>query len=481
MLSLRAGPQATADLESARLRVKDITKPGYYRLNFPPIQNSTNQDYYFEATIEGTGSLEVATGPGNSYLDGGLYLNGKPLDAQVSFRLAYNFSQVITGLMLEGFTWLVWLLAAVWLFLLPGWGLAAVVWRGWRRLHWPEKLGVAAGLSISLYPILFLWASLIGLRLGASVGWLLPLLGGIALLWAILRNRKLVNTDRGSKAARRSIFSVHLSPAFWPSLVYIIVLALIIFTRFWTVRTLDFPMWGDSYQHTLIAQLLVDHGGLFNSWAPYADLQSFTYHFGFHTLVAVYHWLTGFNLSQATLWTGQILNVLAVACLYPLAVRIGRSPWAGILAVLVAGLLSPMPMVYVNWGRYTQLAGQVILPIAMYLVWELLSPQGVTVALTRAEMIRALKNSAPAQLDNKDVTPPPFQLPDSCSHTGLHRPGRPGAHALPHPDLRGDLYHSGHGLLPAPGAMAFAIGLAGLQRAAGWNVGNSLVYPHLRR
>ena len=135
---------------------------------------------------------------------------------------------------------------------------------------------------------------------------------------------------------------------------------------------------GDSYQHTLIAQLLVDHGGLFSSWAPYADLQSFTYHFGFHTLVAAYHWLTGFNLSQATLWTGQILNVLAVACLYPLAMRVGRSPWAGVLAVLVAGLLSPMPMYYANWGRYTQLAGQVILPVAMYLVWELLSPQGVT-------------------------------------------------------------------------------------------------------
>jgi hypothetical protein len=37
--------------------------------------------------------------------------------------------------------------------------------------------------------------------------------------------------------------------------------------------------------------------------------------------------------------------------------------------VLVAGLLSTMPMYYVNWGRYTQLAGQVILPGAVYLIW----------------------------------------------------------------------------------------------------------------
>ena len=405
VLSLRASPQATADLESVRLPLKDVTSPGYYRLNFPSIQKSTNQDFYFEATIEGSGSLEVATGPGFNYLSGGLYLDGEPLDAQVSFRLAYDLSQVITGLMLEGLTWLAWLMATVWLFLLPGWGLAALVWGGWRRLLWPEKLGLAAGLSISLYPILFLWASLVGLRLGAAVAWLPPLFGGIALLWTTLRYRKLEMRDGRSRAGRRSLFTVHLSPAFWPSLAYIIVLALIIFTRFWTVRTLDFPLWGDSYQHTLIAQLLVDHGGLFNSWAPYADLQSFTYHFGFHTLVAAYHWLTGFNLSQATLWTGQILNVLAVACLYPLAARIGRNPWAGVLAVLVAGLLSAMPMFYVNWGRYTQLAGQVILPVAMYLVWELLSPRGVSVGASQEP---GVLHSTQLDIKGASLNPPHF-------------------------------------------------------------------------
>ena len=235
--------EATTDLETARLPLKDVASPGYYRLNFPPIQKSTNQDFYFEATIEGSGSLEVAR-PWKQLPGLGAYIwMGKPLDAQVSFRLAYDLSQVITGLMLEGLTWLVWLVAAVWLFLLPGWGLAALLWGGWRRLHWPEKLGLAAGLSISLYPILILWASLGGLHLGAAVTWLLPLSGGIALLWATLRNRKLDIADGGSKGSRRSLLSIHPSPAFWPSLAYIIVLALVTFTRFWTVRTLDFPMW----------------------------------------------------------------------------------------------------------------------------------------------------------------------------------------------------------------------------------------------
>ena len=56
----------------------------------------------------------------------------------------------------------------------------------------------------------------------------------------------------------------------------------------------------------------------------------------------------------------------------PLAVRVSGNRWAGVAAVLVAGLLSPMPMFYVNWGRYTQLAGQVILPAAVLLAWSVL-------------------------------------------------------------------------------------------------------------
>ncbi len=102
-------------------------------------------------------------------------------------------------------------------------------------------------------------------------------------------------------------------------------------------------------------------------------LKSFTYHFGFHTAVAVYHWLTGLETTNSVIAVGQIMNGLAMLSLYPLAMRAnGRSRWAGVMAVLVAGLLSPMPMYYVNWGRYVQLAGQVILPIAAWLTLEML-------------------------------------------------------------------------------------------------------------
>jgi hypothetical protein len=99
----------------------------------------------------------------------------------------------------------------------------------------------------------------------------------------------------------------------------------------------------------LSTQLLLDHGGLFTRWAPYAPISSFTYHFGFHSAVAALAWLTGWSASQAVLWGGQILNALATLSLYPLAVRLADgSRWAGAVAVLLPALLWPMPMFYVN-------------------------------------------------------------------------------------------------------------------------------------
>jgi hypothetical protein len=128
-------------------------------------------------------------------------------------------------------------------------------------------------------------------------------------------------------------------------------------------------MWGDSYHHTLIAQLLVDHGGLFRSWEPYVPLRSFTYHFGFHSNVALFHWLTGVSVLKSVIVVGQIFNALAPLMIYPLVCRLGGTSWAGLMAVLIAGLLSPTPSSYVNWGRYTQLTGMTVLPIAATLAF----------------------------------------------------------------------------------------------------------------
>jgi hypothetical protein len=368
-LHLRSAPLAKSDLAVSEnvLTIKAVNNPGYYGFFVPTQGSSNNQYYYAYLEIAGSGDIQVGKAPGEVYLNGAFYQNGTPEDAQAVFRLSYSHRVAILGLVLESFTWLGFLVIGLFLFILPGWGLLSLLWSHWGELSWPEKSGLSASLSLAVYPLLFVWTSIVGLHLGAIYAWLPPLIGLGMIIWS---NRKSLRVHSSLHHFNRSaLLGAKFFPSLWADLVFTCITILIILTRFWAIRSLDVPMWGDSYQHSIMAQLIVDHGGLFNSWLPYAELQTFTYHFGFHSTVAVFDWITHLDISTAVLWVGQLLNVLAVIVLYPLAKKVGKSHWAGVVAVLVAGLLSPMPMYYVNWGRYTQLAGQVILPGAIYLAW----------------------------------------------------------------------------------------------------------------
>ncbi|MDY6877943.1 MAG: DUF6541 family protein [Chloroflexota bacterium] len=358
-LHLRTDPQSEEDLATAVLPLAQVASPGFYRLSFTPLRDSHGRYYYaFLEVVARDGTVQVGTGPGEAYLDGALYRDHQPLNGQIAFRLIYSPQHILLDLGQAAWGGLGLLLVAGLLYIVPGLALLVWIWPG-ERLSWVERLGIAAGLSLALYPLLFLWTDLVGLHLGPLYAWL-PAAGGLAaLVWRYRGWRP----RRGWEMLRQWV----RSEALWPDLALMMVLGLVFGVRLLVVRTLDAPMWGDSYQHTVMAQLLVDHGGLFDSWEPYASLQTFTYHFGFHAAAAAFHWLSRFEMVQAVVWIGQILNGLAVLVLYPLAVRVSGNRWAGVGATLVAGLLSPMPMFYVNWGRYTQLAGQVILPAAVLL------------------------------------------------------------------------------------------------------------------
>ncbi|MDP2936362.1 MAG: glycosyltransferase family 39 protein, partial [Dehalococcoidia bacterium] len=64
------------------------------------------------------------------------------------------------------------------------------------------------------------------------------------------------------------------------------------------------------------------------------------------------------------------LNAISVLTVYLLAHRLTHSHTAALLSGLIVGLVSSMPAYYVNWGRYTQMTGQVILPVAVFLAME---------------------------------------------------------------------------------------------------------------
>jgi hypothetical protein len=288
--------------------------------------------------------------------------------------LEYNRLFALADVGQQAVSWgtgLFWpLLLSALFFLLPGGVL--VVWLV-REDSWIERVIVATGLSVAVYALL-VYATLAGLQLS------LPVLVGVLVACGLGILARLVLDWRRGRLRVPSLGRVwrHLiqDPA---PLALLAIFVLVLGVRLFAVRHLVAPMWGDSYQHTMIAQLIADHGGLFDSWEPYAQLPTFTYHFGLHANVALYHWLSHFagseeSMVQSVIWIGQVLNALAALALYPLAAKVSCGPrnrWAGVGTVLIAGLLMPMPMYYVNWGRYTQLAGQVILPAAVYLTWSL--------------------------------------------------------------------------------------------------------------
>ncbi len=367
-----------ADDIRAEIPLSSVDHPGYYRFDFPPLADSVRRDLYYSLVVQGDGSVWVGRAPGYAYLHGAAYRDGEAQEAQLTFRLVYDRGTLLVGLLKEMWQWAGLLLAGGAAFLLPGAALLRLLWPGWEKLDWMAKAGLSAGAGAALYPLLFLWTGIAGLNLGPVYAWL-P--AGAALLYYAWRLRRVrLHSPRLAIAAApppeglRFAGLPRLDALPWPDLAFLAALGLLILTRLWPLRSLDFPMWGDSYQHTLIVQLLIDHGGLFQSWEPYASIPTFTYHFGFHSLAAVFHWLTGLEAPASVLWTGQILNVLAVLGLAPLANRLAGSRWGGAAALVVAGLLAPTPMVYLNWGRYTQLASQVILPAVAFVAWSHLDP-----------------------------------------------------------------------------------------------------------
>jgi hypothetical protein len=245
------------------------------------------------------------------------------------------------------------LLIAITLYLLPGLALLRLCWPD-AEFSWAEELTLACGISIALPPLLFQAVQFVGLPwnrgmtlLYVAVAYLVPVLA-----WGFQHGN-------GRRPCAVGV---------WHTCLLLGSIGVALLARLYVIRDLPTGMWGDSYHHTMIAQLLVDNEGLFSSWEPYAPLATFTYHYGFHANAALFHWLSGISIPKSVLYVGQFVNVASLASAYVLTTRLSGNRHAGLWAVLLTGFVNTLPAYYVNWGRYTQLTGQVILP-AVVICW----------------------------------------------------------------------------------------------------------------
>ncbi len=125
----------------------------------------------------------------------------------------------------------------------------------------------------------------------------------------------------------------------------------------------------DGYHHTLIAQTIAERGALPKDLLPLTPLITFTYHYGYHAVVAALHWLSGAPVLALTVIVAQLLKAgVALTAALLAEVTIGRRS-AGIVTALLVGLVAVFPTYYVNWGRNTQLAGLLLLAALLAVLW----------------------------------------------------------------------------------------------------------------
>ena len=124
----------------------------------------------------------------------------------------------------------------------------------------------------------------------------------------------------------------------------------------------------------MIVQLLIDHHGLFDSWAPYSNTETFTYHFGFHGITALFAWLSRLDALGSVLIMSRVMGATAAASLFALVRLWTRSPWGGVFAVALYELFSAYLYLFDLMGRWTLLTGLTVLVSALVLIWFISVP-----------------------------------------------------------------------------------------------------------
>lgn len=363
------GPEMQQLIRETTVSTKRGKDRQFLTFDFEPIPKSRNVRYYFmlEAAEPLEKPVSLYGGGLDTYINGSAYINNVPVDAQLSMQLSYQRQAMAADMINRVLNSLPLVAITLIMVLLPG---AAVLLWLWPRIELDviEWTAICVGLSLSLYVILLALLRYTPVTLSRSSMWGLMVGFGVAAAIALLRN----DVGRFTNNISNQVIAWAGKPS---TLAFFIILILSLLVRIDIVKGIEVPFWADSYHHTLLAQLIIENGSLPTSWEPYALMQGISYHFGMHAMIAVFHWLTGLTTIKSVLLFGQVVNILAVLVAYLIGRRIGGDPWVGVFAALVTGLISQYPMFYVNWGRYTQLTGQVLLLALITTTWLLLSTE----------------------------------------------------------------------------------------------------------
>lgn len=329
-------------------------------LRCPPQPDSAGRTYLLQVAAPQAlipAQATVWAHESDHYPDGTLLRDGLPAAGDLNFSTSYDLAagQIASALWEQAGAGLEVLPALLLLLLAPGYLLARLLPRG-RQDDVLDLLSQSLGLSVAVVPVLLLLLSLPGpLLTGLAVR-----LGGAAVGLAAL-TLLVLDLRRG-----RWRGLCRIPGPVWAALGGILAVGLVLRA----VHALDLtgPPWVDAVHHTLLSRLIVERAAIPGDYFPYVEVSPATYHFGFQSLVAVLHHLTGRPLPDCLLLLGQLLSALTALPVYALGKRWSQSRWGGLLAAAVPAALSLMPAYYISWSRYTELAGLLLVPLAALLL-----------------------------------------------------------------------------------------------------------------
>jgi len=337
------------------LNVKLIPSGGRVVFGIPDLPPAGQ--YYLEltGTTADLSTFGVVYSPQDNYSGGQLYVDGQPHDGDLSFHATYRYN-LWQGLadaagILFANLWV--LICALLLYILPGRALLALLPRG--TLNFAQRIIAAPFLTLAALPLLLLWLKQTGLLLGGWQMWVILIASAAVIVWD---ERRRGRVGDGWRAVQ----------GWWAYALMAGYMALSVAARLLSAKPLVAGSGIDGYHHTLITQLIMERGQLPSDYLPYAPLSSFTYHYGFHALGAALGWLSGLDSITLTLLTGQVLSAIIAAALFVFVEYIWHSRLMALAAAFIVGFLAIFPIFYVNWSRYTQLAGLAVLPVAILLL-----------------------------------------------------------------------------------------------------------------
>ena len=120
----------------------------------------------------------------------------------------------------------------------------------------------------------------------------------------------------------------------------------------------------DSFHHTLISELIILNHGIPNGYAPaYPDIITLNYHIGFHVVSAILSLLSGWDTRFVILLMMPLLVVGSGLAIHYFMSVLSYDKYSAILAAVIPLFLSSFPVGMLEWGRYPQTLGLLIMTI----------------------------------------------------------------------------------------------------------------------